>query len=76
MHPYLGLALAKEIQRDRLDSAAAHRAARQAHAPLFTTPLFAWTGRRAQKPAPKPAAKPVLQVRPARAAVAPMGCTA
>jgi hypothetical protein len=74
MHPYLGLALAKEIQRDRLDTAAAHRAARQAHTPLFATPLFAWIARRAKKPAPRP----VLQVRPERAtaAAAPMGCTA
>ena len=74
MHPYLGLALAKEIQRDRLDTAATHRAARQAHTSLFATPLFAWTVRRAKKPAPRP----VLQVRPARApaAAAPMGCTA
>ena len=66
MHPYLGLALVKEIQRDRLDEAAAHRAARQAR-----TPLFARVGRRARKSDPKP----VLQVRPARS-VAPMGCTA
>ena len=69
MHPYLGLALAKEIQRDRLAEAAAHRATQQARRPLSTR-LSELT--RTWKPAP------VLQVGRARATApsAPMGCTA
>ena len=69
MYPLMGLALAKEIQHDRLAAAEQRRAAR-----LARTPLFARIGRRARtwKPAP------VLQVGRARATApsAPMGCTA
>ena len=69
MHPFLGLELVKEINRDRLEAAAARRTAR-----LVRTPLLARVGRRTKKAAPRP----VLQVRPApvTGSAAPMGCTA
>ncbi len=69
MHPFLGLELVKEINRDRLEAAATRRTAR-----LVRTPLFARFGRRTKKSAPRP----VVQVRPARVTgpAAPMGCTA
>ncbi len=69
MYSMMGLALAKEIQRERLAQAEARRTAR-----LVRAPLFARLGRRARS---LPAV-PVMHVGRARvtAPSAPMGCTA
>jgi hypothetical protein len=69
MHPFLGLELAKEINRDRLAQAETRHTAR-----LIRTPLFARLGRRARS---LPAV-PAMHVGRARvtAPSAPMGCTA
>ena len=69
MYSMMGLALAKEIQRERLAQAEARRTAR-----LVRAPLFARLGRRARS---LPAV-PVMHVGRARATApsAPMGCTA
>jgi hypothetical protein len=69
MHPFLGLELVREINRDRLAQAEVRRTAR-----LVRTPLFARLGLRA-KSLP---AVPVMHVGRARvtAPYAPMGCTA
>jgi len=69
MYSMMGLALAKEIQRERLAQAEARRTAR-----LVRAPLFARLGRRATS---LPAV-PVMHVGRARvtAPSAPMGCTA
>jgi len=69
MYSLMGLALAREIQRDRLAQAEARRTAR-----LVRTSLFTRLGGRA-KSLP---AVPVMHVGRARVAApsAPMGCTA
>jgi len=69
MHPFLGLELAKEINRDRLAQAEVRRTTRLVH-----TPLFARLGRGAKTLS----ALPVMHVGRARATApsAPMGCTA
>jgi len=69
MHPFLGLELVKEINRDRLDAAAQRRTARSVR-----TPLFARLSQRASRLATAPA-RQVRTVRPATGS-APMGCTA
>ena len=69
MYSLMGLAVAKEINCDRLEAAEQRRAVRLARAPLFTR-ISRWAS--VWAPAP------VLQVGRARATApsAPMGCTA